>query len=165
MVEVMQRDPVHIPGVPGVFTLLNKRRRFAYVAWTQNLQKRSHALAHMLDTGKSTIRALPMHDPGEYVFVVNRENVDPDEAQRAIDRAKRLINDKGYKFIDGSRDPVPLVELDGKLMSLTEAIALQPKARQPKYTTAWRRIQRGWTIEEVLGIEPPPPRWGKRNGR
>lgn len=166
MSEVMRRDPTHIPGVPGVFALSNKARRTAYLAWTQNLQKRSHALAHMLDSGKSSIKDLPMKDsegrkiaPSEYTFIVLRENVSDEEADRWMARLKKPFEDKRYRLIDGARSPIPIVELGGTTMTLTEA--LTQHAPKLKYTTAWRRIQRGWTVEQVLGLDEPPARWGK----
>lgn len=164
---VMGRDPVHIQGVPGVFALTNKSRRLAYIAWTKNLQKRSHALAHMLDTGKSSIRDLPMVDsdgkkikPDEYTFIVLRENVSDADADKAMARLRKPFEEKRYRLIDGSRSPIPILELDGETMTLTDAIAKY--APKLKYTTAWRRLQRGWTAEQVLGMEEAPPRWGRK---
>jgi hypothetical protein len=164
---VMARDPTHVPGVPGVFALIIKSRRCAYIAWSKNLQKRSHALAHMLDTGKSSIKDLPMTDsdgkkikPDEYTFIVLRENVTDEDADRWMNRLKKPFEDKRYRLIEGSRSPIPIIEVDGVSMTLTEAIAkYAPKLR---YTTCWRRLARGWTPEQVLGMEEAPPRWGKR---
>jgi hypothetical protein len=164
--NVMNRDPIHIDGVPGVFALSIKSRRTAYLAWTQNLQKRSHALAHMLDSGKSSIKDLPLTDPegkrippSDYTFIVLRENVGQDDADRWMARLRKPFEDKRYKLVGGARSPIPIVELNGETMTLTEAIAThRPKL---KYTTAWRRLKRGWTIEQTLDMEAPPRRWGR----
>jgi len=166
-ISVMGRDPIHIQGVPGVFALTNRTRRFAYIAWTTNLQKRSHALAHMLDTGKSSIKDLPMVDgdgkklkPDEFIFIVLKEGVSDEDADRTIQRMKKPFEEKRYRLIDGNRSPIPILELKGETMTLTDAIAkYNPKL---KYTTAWRRLQRGWTPEQVLEMDEAPPRWGKK---
>ena len=168
--NVMQRDPIHIDGVPGVYALTIKRKRTAYLAWTQNLQKRSHALAHMLDTGKSSIKDLPLKDddgkripPSDFTFIVLRAGVSEDDADKMMVRMRKPFEEKRYKLVDGARSPIPIVELDGEVMTLTEAIAKhRPKL---KYTTAWRRLQRGWTIEQTLEMEAAPPRWGKKSGK
>jgi hypothetical protein len=124
----------------------------------------------MLDTGHSSIKDLPMTDPDgkkispeEYTFIVLRPNVSDEDADRWMTRLQKPFVDKRYRLIEGSRSPIPIVELRGKTMTLTEAIA--DNAPKLKYTTAWRRLQRGWTIEQTLGLEDPPPRWGKKNGR
>lgn len=169
--KIMGREPIHIQGVPGIFALTNKSRRVAYLAWSQNLQKRSHALAHMLASGKSSIKDLPMRDSdgkkipaGDYMFIVLRENVPDEDADRWLARAKKPFEEKRYRLIEGSRSPIPIVELDGETMTLTEAIA--KNAPKLKYTTAWRRLQRGWTVEQALDIDDPPPRWGRKtNGK
>jgi len=69
---VMQREPVLVPRKPGVFALLNKRRRLAYVAFSSDLQKRSHSLAHMLQNPKThwSLKDLPKHPAGEFTFSV-----------------------------------------------------------------------------------------------
>jgi hypothetical protein len=116
----------------------------------------------MLDSGKSTIKALPMHDPGEYMFIVLKENVTDEAAEKSIAQLKRPFEDKSYSLIDGMRSPIPMVDFKGEKMTLTEAIDIACKGRKKiKYTTAWRRLQRGWTIEQTLGLEDAPPRWGK----
>ena len=75
---MMWRDPDEIPLQPGVFALVNKKRRFAYDSYTSNLQKRSHSMSHML-VGRDAdprsywpIRDLPKHPSDEYVFRVMR---------------------------------------------------------------------------------------------
>jgi hypothetical protein len=159
MSEVMQRDPVLIPRKPGVFMLLNKKRRFAYVAFTSDLQKRSHSLAHMLQNPKThwSLKDLPKHPAGEFTFMVVADTINERAAARIIRAAEKEITDKSYRLITGSRGAVPMVVYKGEEMALVEAIA---KAKcKIKYITVWRRIDRGWTIEQALGTEPPPTRW------
>lgn len=159
MSTVMQRDPVSIPRKSGVFALINSRRRFAYVAFTSDLQKRSHSLAHMLQNPKThwSIKDLPTHPASEFLFMVLHEDTTPQRAQRLVAATQKEFLQKKYRVIAGSRSAVPLVSFKGEDMPLTEAMsAARTKA---KYITVWRRLERGWTLQQALGIEPPPTRW------
>jgi hypothetical protein len=162
MSEVMQRDPVLIPRKPGVFALINKKRRLAYVAFTSDLQKRSHSLAHMLVNPKThwSLKDLPKHPAGEFTFTIVAELAHPAAANksvRIIQAAEKEIAKKNYRLIDGSRSAVPMVEYKGEHMPLTEA--MEKSKCKAKYITVWRRIDRGWTVEQALDIELQPVRW------
>lgn len=158
---MMYREPDVIPLTAGVFALINRKRRFAYVSYTGNLQKRSHSMSHMLlahDANPKTywpIRGLPKHDSDEYTFVVmQKEAADPMEA---VARAQRKFLAKGYRIIDGHRAASPMVLYKGKRTTLVDALRLS--GSKVKYLTAYRRIERGWSVEQALGLEPPAPRW------
>jgi hypothetical protein len=159
----MSREPVTILPQPGVYALVNRDRRFAYVAHTVNLQKRSHSMSHMLMQAdkkpKSTywaIADLPRHPSDEYTFMVLAAPVDKHAGAAAILTAQRSLRAKGYKIIDGNRAST-MVLYNGKPMTLAEA--LRAANSKVKYLTAWRRVERGWSVEQALGIEPPDPRW------
>jgi hypothetical protein len=159
MSDVMQRDPVLIPRKPGVFMLVNRKRRLAYVAYSSDLQKRSHSLAHMLQNPKThwSLKDLPKHPAGEFEFMVMAEDVEPQRAPRYIGAAERSARNKNYRIVEGSRSAVPMVWYGGEYLTLADAIA---KARcRVKYITVWRRLDRGWTTEQALGLAPPPIRW------
>lgn len=159
MSNVMQRDPVQIPRKPGIFALINSRRRFVYVAYTSDLQKRSHSLAHMLQNPKThwSIKDLPTHPAGEYLFMVLHEDTAPARAQRLVAATQREFSDKRYTIVSGSRSAVPLVTFKNQEMPLTEAISLAKC--KAKYITVWRRLERGWTVEQSLDVSAPPTRW------
>jgi hypothetical protein len=182
--HIMQRTPVDLPAVPGVFALTNRRRRFVYIAWTSNLMKRSHAMASMLKTGRGLIRGLPVVDgdgaripPGEYNYILLKAGVDAGIMRRSIAQLQRPYVEKGYTLVGGCRDPQALVDWHGEDIDLVEAIArareihssspsggrsCAAKASKPKlkYTTVWRRLQRGWTLDQALEFDAPPPKWG-----
>lgn len=159
MAKVMQREPVSVPRKPGIFALVNSKRRFAYVAFTSDLQKRSHSLAHMLQNPKThwSIKELPRHDADEYLFLVLHEDTTPARAKKLVSATQREFTSKRYRIIGGSRSAVPLVNFKGEDVPLTEAITMS-KCRA-KYITVWRRLERGWTIEQALEIADPPTRW------
>jgi hypothetical protein len=49
-----------------------------------------------------------------------------------------------------------MVTINGKKLTLADAVREYSKV---KYLTAYRRIERGWTARQALGLEPPAPRW------
>jgi hypothetical protein len=158
----MSREPATILALPGVYALINRKRRFAYVAYTANLQKRSHSMSHMLmshDEDKKTywpIKDLPKHPSGEFTFLVVSTEVKPAAARAGIALAQKAFVAKNYRIIDGFRAASPMVTVAGKAMSLAEAVRDHSKV---KYLTAYRRIERGWTTRQALGLDPPAPRW------
>jgi hypothetical protein len=53
-----------------------------------------------------------------------------------------------------------VVSVYGKRHSLAEAVRLcRASDRTIKYGTVYRRIQRGWSVRQALGLDPPDPRW------
>lgn len=159
---MMIREPATILAVPGVYALVNRKRRFAYVAYSANLQKRSHSMSHMLmaqdESRKSywPIRDLPKHDSDEFTFMVISTEIKPTAARAGIALAQKAFIAKSYRIIEGFRAASPMVTVDGKPMSLAEAVRDHSKV---KYLTAYRRIERGWTTKQALGIDDPAPRW------
>jgi len=77
----------------------------------------------------------------------------------AVARAQKKFIAKGYRIIGGQRAASPMVTLKGKQMTLADAVRNHSKV---KYLTAYRRIERGWTVEQALGLEPPAPRWHQK---
>jgi hypothetical protein len=166
---MMLRDPEFIPLRAGVFALVNERRRYAYVSYTQNLQKRSHSMSHMLlqyDKWLSKpkkiqpywpIRDLPKHRSSEFSFVV--ESADsglPTKALEEVTRVQRKYQRQGYRIVSGHRAATGMVRVEGRRMRLADAVR---DYSDEDYITVYRRLQRGWTVEQALGLEPPAPRW------
>jgi len=157
---VMRRDPSDLPRKPGVFVLLNnKSHRCGYVAYASDLQKRAHSFAHMLQNPKThwAIRDLPKAPAGEWVYTMIEETPSRAAADRLIRLTKKSLAQKKYRVIEGGRRAMPLVTLNGTAMPLTEAI-LKAKCSDA-YITVWRRLDRGWTAEQALGLADPPARW------
>jgi hypothetical protein len=159
---MMLREPAAIPALRGVYALLNRKRRFVYVAYTQNLQKRSHSMSHMLmnyDRSRRAywpIKELPKHGSDEFTFVVLATNVSPERALAAIAAAQRGFTNKNYSIVAGHRAGTPVIKLAGQRVSLAEAVR---QRKQLKYPTVYRRLQRGWSVRQALGLDPPDPRW------
>lgn len=159
---MMLREPAAIPAERGVYALLNKKRRFVYVAYTKNLQKRSHSMSHMLmnyDKSRKAywpIRELPKHPSDEFTFAVMARGCAPERALSAIAICQKGFTGKNYTIISGHRAGVPVITLQGRRINLTEAVRARPKL---KYPTVYRRLQRGWSVRQALGLDPPDPRW------
>lgn len=168
---MMKREPATVPAKPGVYAIVNKKRRFAYVAYTTTLMKRSHSIAYMLKKHDEyrastdpkhpepywSISELPKHDSDEYTFMTLAVDVRPGDASDAVLQAQELLRGKRYAIVDGNRTNSETVTFQGKPMALTDALARS--GSKVKYATAYRRLQRGWTIEQVLGLAPPDPKW------
>jgi hypothetical protein len=159
----MIREPFQIPATRGVYALINRRRRYAYVAFTQNLQKRSHSMSHMLlahDLDPMSywpVKDLPKHASDEYVFTVVDEGCPVEKSMSVIALAERGFAAKNYTIVGGHRAASPIIAFQGRRMSLVEAI--RASGSKVKYLTAYRRIERGWSVRQALGIDPPDPRW------
>jgi hypothetical protein len=154
----MQRDPIVVPRKAGIYALANKKRRYAYIAYSRNLQKRSHGLAHMLTHPEAwSIANLPRHPAEEWTFMTLRQDITPEQSGRMIANIRRQFEEKNYTVIDGSRSPLPTIELDGEKMTLVDAIA--KAGCKDQYITVWRRLKRGWSVRQAIGMDPAPVRW------
>jgi len=164
---MMYRQPDEIPLQPGVFALVNTKRRFAYVSYTGNLQKRSHSMSHMLlshDADPNVywpIRDLPKHPSDEYTFKVERldSKHDGESSLSAVANVQKRYMAKGYRIVSGHRATSPTITLEGRKMTLADAVRDYSKS---KYLTVYRRIERGWSIKAALGLEKPAPRWNHK---
>jgi hypothetical protein len=102
------------------------------------------------------IKDLPKHHSDEYVFIVISTDVKPEASRAGISMAQKEIAKRNYRIIDGFRAASPMVTVDGKPMTLADAVKDHSNV---KYLTAYRRLERGWTTEQALGLKPPSPRW------
>ena len=166
---MMHRVPEFVPHRSGVFALKNDRRKIVYVSWTQNLQKRSHAMSHMLLRHDRwlqhpkkiqpywPIRDLPKHKSSEFIFVVERiVSPMPTLALQEVNKVQRRYQRQGYKIVSGNRATTGMVRVEGRKMRLAEAVR---EYSDDDYLTVYRRLERGWTTEQALGLEKPDPRW------
>jgi hypothetical protein len=163
---MMLRSPEFIPLRAGVFALVNERRKYVYVSYTQNLQKRSHSMSHMLlqydawlERPKKAkpywpIRDMPQRPSDEFTFFA--EPYRGADALGEVQRLQERYRRRGYKIIAGHRAASGLVRLNGKLLKLADAVE---KHSEVAYLTVYRRLQRGWSVRQALGLDPPDPRW------
>lgn len=160
----MRREPATIPASPGVYALVNRKRRYAYVAYSVDMQKRSHAMAHMLHNPDTwAIAQLPIHPAEEWTFMVIKADVEPEAAQRVIKATNKEFTERNYSVVGGGRNPVPTIDYEGTKVTLVDAIS-RANCKTP-YITVWRRIKRGWTVRQALDIDDPPARWDPEQQR
>jgi hypothetical protein len=162
----MIRDPVEVPRKPGIFALMSKSARVAYVAYTSDLQKRSHSLSHMVQNSKThwSIKNLPKLAPDEFIFMVLHEDVRPERAAKLVAATKDLMRARKYRVIEGARSPTPLIRIKlngGQAVAMSIPEAMKKTKCRSHYITVWRRIERGWTPEQALDIDDPPVRWDR----
>lgn len=163
---MMLRSPEFIPLSAGVFALANERRRYVYVSYTQNLQKRSHSMSHMLLQYDGwlerprkiapywPIRDMPKRPSSEFTFfAVPYRGAD---ALAEVHKLQERYRRRGYRIISGHRAASGMVRLEGRLMKLAAAVE---KYSDAAYLTVYRRLQRGWSVRQALGLDPPAPRW------
>lgn len=171
---MMMREPPTVPALPGVYALVNKSERYAYVGHTTNLMKRSHSLSHMLikhdkhpKTAYWSIADLPKRPSGAHTFMMLAPNVALRDAPAAIAAAQSTFRAKKYRVIGGNRAApmvvCPCAPMKGKVVSLADALRMSKSGVQ--YPTAWRRLERGWTVEQALGLAEPDPRWDREKAR
>lgn len=154
----MQREPAVIPRRSGVYALVNRKRRYAYVAYSVNLQKRSHSMSYMLHNPHTwSIADLPVHPVEEWTFMVIKTDVEPEASKRVVNAAVREFEGRNYTTISGARSPLPTFEYEGEMTTLVDAI--KKSGCTDQYITVWRRLKRGWTVRQALGQDPPPVRW------
>jgi hypothetical protein len=104
------------------------------------------------------IRDLPKHPSDEFTFKVMRLDAkhDGDSSLAAVASAQKKLMAQGFRIITGHRATSPTIKLDGRRMTLADAVR---DYSDVKYLTVYRRIERGWQVKQALGLEPPAPRW------
>ena len=166
----MLRDPVLIPPRGGVYALVDKTNQRVLVSYSSNMQYRSYVLAKEIFRMKCSALALtPDQDPQpQFTFMVITElnNRDKDACDAAVFETTSNFEKAGFTVINRSRTVAHAVEIDGQTFALSGALAYiertYPDVKLPAYNTAWQRLERGLTPRQVVGLDPLPPRWGRR---
>ena len=158
----LKTDPNPMPLKPAILLLLHKRRKQVFISYTTNARGRTAVLASMIrhrPGSKSTKRAkvirnhlrdLPEGDVKDFAVLALNIGLEARKANAMIEKLQRKFERDGYTLFGGARSAIPKVVLDGKRMSIVDAMA-QAKAKD-SYQTIYRRIQRGWPVKEALGL-------------
>lgn len=161
--QPLKSDPSPMPIKPAVLILLHKRKKAAFISYSSNARGRAAVIASMIrhrpapdDTSKKAkkyrnhLRDLPDGDIKEFAVLAVMIGIDARKANEAVEKLQKKFERDGYTLFGGSRSAIPAVTLDGKRMTIVDAIA-QSKCKD-NYQTVYRRIQRGWTTREALGL-------------
>src|SRR5262245_61061364 len=182
--RVMLRDPILVPPRPGIFAVYSSLSDQtlpvafqardvtlrAFVGFATNMQSTSYQFASELARCScKRLRVLPTDDPQpEFTFHVVRE-IDTEDKQlidAGVIEARESFHNLGYELLGPrGRDQFRL-RLNGQVMTIAGALAyaaaIDPSRPLPSYNTVWQRLERGVTSEQAVGLEPMPPRWGKK---
>jgi len=102
------------------------------------------------------IRALPRHASKEFIFIVEAIVATPMRALEEVNRIQRKYQRLGFRIVGGNRATTGMVRVEGRKLRLAEAVR---DYSDDDYITVYRRLERGWTVEQALGMEKPDPRW------
>ena len=158
----LKTDPSPLPLKPAVLVLIHRKRRQAFVSYTTNARGRAAVLASMIrhrpgskvnakrKTIHNHLRDLPEGGVREFAVMALHIGIEPKKGDHYVERTQRLFERKGFTLFGGARSAIPKVVLDGRRMTIVEAMA-QSKAKD-SYQTVYRRIQRGWPVKQALGL-------------
>jgi len=150
----IKSDPSPMPLAPAILILMHKRRRSAFIAYSSNARGRAAVLAssirHRDDAERNHLRDLPPGDITDFALMAVNVGLDRKEADDKVEKLQRKFERDGFKLFGGSRSAMPKITLDGKRMSIVEAMEVA-KCKE-NYQTVYRRIQRGWKTKEALGL-------------
>jgi len=150
----IKSDPSPMPLAPAVLVLMHKRRRSAFIAYSSNARGRAAVLAssirHREEAARNHLRDLPPGEIQDFALLAMHVGLDKKEADEKVAKLQRKFERDGFKLFGGSRSALPKVSLGGKRMTIVEAM-VEAKTKE-NYQTVYRRIQRGWSVKEALGL-------------
>jgi hypothetical protein len=150
----LRTSPDPLPLKPAILLLVHPRRRAVFVSYTSNARGRAAVLAnavrHRRKLKRNHLRDLPEGGVSDFVIFAERIGLDAKEGDRVVQRYKNKYEADGFKLFGGSRSAQPKVFLNGRRMTLVEA--MQEAKTKAGYQAVYRRIQRGWPVKEALDI-------------
>ena len=99
---------------------------------------------------RNHLRDLPEGTVADFAVMAMNVGLEPKKADAQVEKVGRMFERKGFTIFGGARSAIPKVVLDGKRMTIVEAMEVA-KAKD-SYQTVYRRIQRGWPVKEALGL-------------
>jgi hypothetical protein len=150
----IKSDPSPMPLAPAILVLMHKRRRTAFIGYTTNARGRAAVLAsairHREDAARQHLRDLPPGDVDDFALMALNIGLDKREADEKVEKLQRKFERDGFTLFGSSRSALPKVSLNGKRMTIVEA--MEAAGTKENYQTVYRRIQRGWKVKEALGL-------------
>lgn len=153
----LSTDPAPLPLKPAILLLIHKRKRAMFIAYTTNARGRAAVLATTIrhrDQKRNHLRDLPEGTIKDFVVMATSIDIEQDKADAMVEKLQRRYEKQGYKLFGGARSAQPKVMLNGKRMTIVDAM----KAAKSKtsYQTTYRRLQRGWTAKQALDLADRP---------
>jgi hypothetical protein len=151
----LKSDPTPMPLAPAILILIHKRRRAVFVGYTSNARGRAGVLTSMIrhreTTGRNHLRDLPAGEVGDFALMATNIGLDRRQADEKVERLQKKFERDGFKLFGGSRSAIPKVVLNGRRMTIVEA--MREAKTKSLYQTVYRRIQRGWSTKQALDLE------------
>lgn len=152
----LKTDPTPLPLKPAILILLHRRRKAMFIAYTTNARGRAAVLATMIrhrddKKARNHLRDLPEGDIKEFTVVATKIDLDKRQADTAVANLQKHYERRGFKMFGGARSALPKVLLNGKRMTIVDA--MEEAGTKDNYQTVYRRIQRGWPVKQALGLE------------
>lgn len=169
----LKTDPNPMPLKPAILLLLHKRRKQVFISYTTNARGRTAVLASMIrhrpganDGGRAArstgggrkvkvmrnhLRDLPEGEVKDFAVMALNIGLEPKKANEQVAKLQRKFERDGYTLFGGARSAIPKVVLDGKRMTIVDAMAVAKV--KDSYQTVYRRIQRGWPVKQALGLQ------------
>lgn len=141
----MQKPP-DLKRVPGVFALLHKATAEAYVNETKDLRQRAMLWEMHLSKGRVPAKDFPKYPSDEWEFWV-------DGIEGAtLDDVRQSLAKSGWKIINSykPRKTYVINGVEGSLATHCQTYSL-------KVHTVYKRLSRGMTVEQALGLTDFPP--------
>src|SRR5215813_3621887 len=120
----LKTDPSPLPLRPGILILLHKRKKM-FIAYTTNCRGRAAVLATMIrhrKTKRNHLRDLPEGGVKDFTVVATKVGLEKNKADEAVTRLQRHYEGRGFKMFGGSRSALPKVVLNGKRMTIVDAM-------------------------------------------
>jgi hypothetical protein len=147
-------DPSPLPLKPAVLLLIHKRRKAVFVSYTSNARGRAAVLAnairHREKLKRNHLRDLPEGDVSDFVILATKLDLPAKEGDEAVERMQRKMERDGYRLFGGTRSAVPKVFLNGRRVSLVQA--MEEAKTKAGYQAVYRRLQRGWPVRQALEL-------------
>jgi hypothetical protein len=151
----LRSDPSPMPLKSAILLLLHKRRKAAFIGYTINARGRaavlSSAIRHRETMERAHLRDLPEGDIRDFVLLATHVGIEAKKANAAVEKLQKKFERDGYKLFGGTRSAQPLITLNGRRMSIVEA--MREAKCKAGYQTVYRRVQRGWPVKQALDLE------------
>jgi len=133
------RRPDIIPDQPGVFAILNRREKYAYVQEARSLKERAAIWAsvfrrHELTGEPLRVRAWPENAKGEWEFTFDFA------PGYSVEDVQAALLAEGWKVIPSRRRSTRLHVIDGIRATLLEHCE---RRGVPNWAAVYKRVQRG----------------------
>ena len=146
------QSPASIPVTPGTFAVANKRLKKAYVGKTKNLRTRASMWRMMLKRNEEEgsyvipVRGIERGRSNDWAFVFSPDNDDA--------KLRKTMEMLGYELLNGhARHRVGKVDVAG----VSRTIEQHAKKYRVPMHTVYRRLRKGYTLLQALGLAPIEP--------